>query len=188
MEKEKGNAQDGVSAGLITRPSISDQLHPKGRFEIQCFDKYGNLKWEEVIDNVVVTVGKNSMLDKFLDLGAAHSAIHMGLKGTGTAVIADTMASHASWSEVGLANAPTYTGNRKVPAFSAASAGSKATSAAGAYAITSSGTVAGCFIVLSGSATIDNTTGTLLSAGDFTGGSKTVANGDTLNVSYSLAL
>ena len=83
-------------------------------------------------------------------------------------------------------NAPTYTAPRKTPSFSAAAAGSKATSAAVSFAITGSGTVAGCFINLGGSSTIDNTTGTLFSAGDFTGGSKTVANLDTLNVTYTL--
>jgi hypothetical protein len=51
--------------------------------------------------------------------------------------------------------------------------------------MTGSGTIAGCFINLSGSATIDNTTGVLFSAGDFTAGSKTVTSGDTLSVSYS---
>jgi hypothetical protein len=48
-----------------------------------------------------------------------------------------------------------------------------------------SGTVAGCFINVGGSATKDNTTGTLFSAGDFTAGSKTVTSGDTLSVTYS---
>lgn len=36
-----------------------------------------------------------------------------------------------------------------------------------------------------GSATQDNTTGILFSAGDFTAGSKTVTSGDTLSVSYT---
>jgi hypothetical protein len=45
--------------------------------------------------------------------------------------------------------------------------------------------VAGCFININGSATIDNTTGTLYSAGSFTGGNKTVASSDVLNVTYS---
>lgn len=185
---DKLTANDGISAGLITGSGDAERLNVMGKYIVQCFDSEGNLKWEDEIINLVTTIGKNSLIDKFLDLSSAHTNIFMGLKGTGTAVIADTMSSHASWNEVGTANAPTYTSPRKTPAFSAASSGSKATSAASSFAITSSGTVAGCFIVMSGTSAIDNTTGTLFSAGDFTGGNKTVANGDTLNVSYSLAV
>ena len=86
---------------------------------------------------------------------------------------------------MGLANAPVYTGNRQAPTFSAASAGVKTTSAALTFAMTSSGTVAGCFINVGGSVTKDDTTGTLFSAGDFTAGSKGVTSGDTLSVTYS---
>jgi hypothetical protein len=111
----------------------------------------------------------------------------MGLKGTGTADVADTQASHASWDEVGLANAPTYSGDRKTPSFSAAAAGSKTTSSASTFSITSTGTVAGCFINIGGSATIDDTTGTLFSAGDFSS-SKAVVNGDTIAVTYTATL
>jgi hypothetical protein len=114
----------------------------------------------------------------------AVGAVVMGLKGTGTALVTDTQASH-TWLEVGLANAPTYSGTRKTPVFSAAVAGAKTTSAAVVFTMTGSGTVAGCFINLGGSATIDNTTGVLFSAGDFTAGSKTVTSGDTLSVSYT---
>ena len=53
------------------------------------------------------------------------------------------------------------------------------------FAITSSGTIAGCFINLGGSATIDTTTGVLFSVGDFSAGNKVVSNGDTLSVTYS---
>jgi hypothetical protein len=88
--------------------------------------------------------------------------------------------------EVGGANAPTYSGTRKTPAFGTASGGTITTSSAVVFSITSSGTVAGCFINVGGAATIDSTTGTLFSAGDFTAGSKTVSNGDTLSVTYSL--
>lgn len=188
MEHDKLNSAETMGAALITRPSMFEELFLAGHYVVECFGADGQLKWKDTIENLVTTVGKNDFLDKYLGGSAYTQTVVMGLKGTGTAVIADTQASHASWSEVGLANAPTYTGNRKVPAFSAASAGSKATSAAVSFAITSSGTVAGCFINNGGSTTIDNTTGILFSAGDFTGGNKTVANGDTLNVSYSLAV
>jgi len=145
-------------------------------------------KWADTINNLMTTVGKNLTLDTILAGSGFTATVVMGLKGTGSAAAGDTQASHAGWSEVGGANAPVYTGNRKTPSFSAASAGSKATSAAVAFAITSAGTAAGCFININGSATKDNTTGTLLTAGDFAGGNKVVDNGDTLNVSYSLGL
>jgi hypothetical protein len=117
-------------------------------------------------------------------------AIVMGLKGTGTAAYADTQSSHATWLEVGNANAPTYSGTRKTPTFSAATSANPsvlATSAAVTFSMTSSGTVAGAFINVGGSSAIDNTTGVLFSAGDFTAGSKVVASGDTINVSYTLS-
>jgi hypothetical protein len=142
-------------------------------------------KWSDVVCNLVTTVGKNLALDTILAGSSYTAAVVMGLKGTGTALAADTQSSHGSWSEVGGTNAPAYSGTRKTPAWSSASAGSKATSSASSFTFTSGGTVAGCFLNLAGSATIDNTTGTLYSAGDFTGGNKTVASSDVLNVSYT---
>jgi hypothetical protein len=143
-------------------------------------------KWADAIQNLVTTVGKNDLLAKYL-LGAAYTqSFRMGLKGTGTAVIGDTQASHAGWLEQGLANAPTYTGPRKSVTMGTPSAGSSA-SPTQSFAITSAGTVYGCFTNNGGSATIDDGTGILFSAGDFSGGSKAVANGDTLNVSYTLS-
>ena len=55
------------------------------------------------------------------------------------------------------------------------------------FSFTSGGTVAGAFVNCNGSATQDNTTGTLFSAGDFSA-SKTVANGETLTVTYQVAM
>jgi hypothetical protein len=135
----------------------------------------------------VTTVGKNDLLDKYLKGSAYTQTFRMGLAGAGTKAVGDTQASHAGWSEVGLANAPTYTGNRKDVTMGSAAAG-VSTSPTQAFAMTSSGTVAGCFTNNGGSATIDNTTGILFSAGDFTAGSKTVTNGDTINVTYSLTV
>jgi hypothetical protein len=149
-------------------------------------------KWAEDCPNVVTTVGKNYALDGYLQTAVTIVGPYMGLinANASAAVIGDTMASHAGWLEVGNANAPTYTSPRKTCAWSAAAAGSKALSSALSFSILSSGTVGGCFIVLSTSAvsTIDSTAGTLYSAGAFTGGSKTVSNGDTLSVSYTASL
>lgn len=143
-----------------------------------------DVAWERVDTNLVTNVGRNDILDKYWRGSGYTQTVVMGLKGTGTVAAADTQASHAGWSEVGLANAPTYTGNRKAVTMNAASSQSSV-SPQQTYAITSTGTVAGMFMNNGGSATIDNTTGTLTSAVDFTGGSQAVNNGDTLLVTYT---
>ena len=184
MSGEKVQISDKCSATIERGSSHSEATSISGYYVVECFDSAGSLKWKDDIHNLVTTVGKNLTMDSVLGNSAA-GAVVMGLKGTGTADVGDTQASHAGWLEVGLANAPTYSGNRKTPSFSAASSGAKTTSSVVVFNITSSGTVAGCFINIGGSATIDNTTGTLFSAGDFTAGSKSVSNGDVLNVSYT---
>lgn len=149
--------------------------------------------WEAVGPNVVATVGKNLALDTFL-AGSSYTVTgpYLGLISSvsySAVAAGDTMASHSGWLEAGNANAPTYTAPRKTAAWSGASSGSKALSAALTYAITGTGTVKGAFMLYGSGAvtTIDNTSGTLLSAGLFTGGDKAVVNTDSLNVSYSLA-
>ena len=183
MHSEKTNMGDACSASVGRGATHDESIELKGTYEIVCQDKFGDIKWVDVINNLVTTVGKDSTMDTMLG-NVAVGAVVMGLKGTGTALVGDTQASH-TWLEVGLANAPTYSGSRKTPVFSAAAAGAKTTSSAVVFTMTGSGTVAGCFINLGGSAIIDNTTGVLYSAGDFTAGSKTVTSGDTLSVTYT---
>ena len=186
MSLDKMTATDQVSAATQYNTTPSDQMAINGYYHAVCYGADGQIKWEAPIENLVTTVGQNLTLDTILGNSAA-GAVVMGLKGTGTAIAADTQASHASWLEVGGTNAPAYSGNRPTPSFSAASAGSKTTSSAVSFSITSTGTVAGCFINIGGSATKDSTTGTLFSAGDFSS-SKAVVNGDTIAVSYTLTL
>jgi hypothetical protein len=190
---ERMSSRDSLSpqahadATVIRGVGAAEGLVPHGYYTVWCVGPDGTEKWRDEIHNLVTTVGKNDFLDKYLGGSSYTQTFRMGLKGTGTAIAADTQASHASWLEVGLANAPTYTGSRKSVAMGSAAAG-VATSPTQSFAMTSSGTVAGCFTNNGGSATIDNTTGILFSAGDFTGGNKIVANLDTINVTYSLSI
>lgn len=178
---------------MLLRPH-RETLDFHGRYFVDLFDKDGNFKWSDTIENLVTTVGKNQVLDAAL-AGSAYTVTgpFMGLiSSVGYSAIsaADTMASHAGWTEAGNANAPQYSGTRKTSVFSAASAGSKALSAALAFTFTSVGTIKGVFQNFGSAATnaIDGTVGTLMSAGLFTGGDRIVAIADVANVSWSLGV
>ncbi len=103
--------------------------------------------------------------------------------------IADTMASHGNWDEAGNAHAPTFAA-RLTPSFSSAASGSKTTSSAVSFTMTGAGTLEGCFLVYGAGAvaTIDNTSGTLFSAGAFTGGAQVVASGNIVAVTYTISI
>jgi hypothetical protein len=186
MSLDKMTATDQVAAITKYNTTPTDAMAIEGYYHAVCYSIDGFIKWEEPIENLVVTVGKNLTLDTILGNSAA-GAVVMGLMGTGTVAATDTQASHPGWLEVGGTNAPAYSGNRPTPSFASAAAASKATSSAVSFSMTSTGTVAGCFINIGGSATKDSTTGTLFSAGDFSS-SKAVVNGDTIAVTYTLTL
>jgi len=194
MQSEKGNAKENMDATVIRNSGNNEMAEAHGVFTAQCFDKDGNLKWEDTFPNVVTTLGKNLALDTYL-AGSGYTVVgpFMGLISSvsySAVAAADTMSSHAGWLEAGTANAPTYTGPRKTAAWAAAAAGSKALSADLSFAITGTGTVKGCFLVYGTGAvsTIDNTSGTLYSAGLFSGGDKAVINTDILQISYTASL
>lgn len=179
---DRVNARDGADASVIRGGGLAELLNPKGQYEVVCIGPDGREKWRDTIENLVTTVGKNDLLDKYLKGSSYTQTIRMGLKGAGSAAAGDTQASHAGWSEL-----TDYTGNRKDVTMGSASGGSSV-SPAQAFAITGTMTVAGCFINNGGSATKGDTTGVLFSAGDFSGGNKSVASGDTLNITYTLSV
>ena len=189
MSDEIMGMGDSVEATVTRNAGNTDFFGLEGVYTADCYDAEGNLKWSDIIENLTTNVGRQNLLNSYF-ANTGGGAIVMGLKGTGTAAYGDTQSSHGTWLEVGGANAPTYSGTRKTPAFSAATSANPSvltTSTAVVFTMTGSGTVAGAFINVGGSSTIDNTTGVLFSAGDFTAGSKTVTSGDTINVTYTLS-
>lgn len=184
---------DFISATLLKMAGMGEGSKVKGRYRFRCYDKNGVLKWEDTIDNLVTTVGKNLELDTLL-AGSAYSVTgpYMGLSGAETTgpAVGDTMASHAGWTEAGPTQTPDYSGTRKTAVFNAAAAGVKDLSADLSFTFTEGGTVYGAFIVLGTGATSakENTGGVLYSIGDFTGGDKTVANTDVLNIDWQVTL
>lgn len=191
---ESANAAHVAAAFVGRGAGLSEGANAQGNYIVECRGPDGNLKWRDEFPNVVATVGKNFMLDQAL-AGSGYTVVgpYIGLISSvsWSAVAAgDTMASHAGWTEAGATNAPTYTAPRKTATWAAASAGTKALSSTATFAMTGTGTVKGAFMVYgtNASTAIDNTLGTLYSAGTFSNGDKGVGNGDSLYVTYNTNL
>ena len=200
---ELSNFGDSSVASVTRASDGQETLGIQGHYMVKCYDKDGNLKWEDIAPNLVNAVGKQALFDYYFGAtgtggGTSAGANYLGLVGSSSSTVvyvaSDTISSHTGWIEVGGSNAPAYTGNRQSPSWSAATSGGTTptnittkTASALTFSMTSGGTVFGCFINsgATASATKDTTTGILYSAGSFTGGSKIVANGDSLAVTYT---
>ena len=192
--KDQLNAVESANMSIASVAGMSESAQAEGVYTFKCFEYEGGpLLWEQTIDNVVCTLGKNLMLQTALT-GSAYTVTgpYMGLISSVsyTAVAAaDTMTSHTGWTEAGSTNAPTFAA-RVAPAFGTASAGALATSSATSFTMTGAGTLVGAFITYGTGAvtTLMSTAGTLLSAGAFTGGNQPVNSGNVVQVTYSLSL
>jgi hypothetical protein len=203
MSKELSNFGDSSVATVTRATDGQETLGIQGHYMVKCYDKDGNLKWEDIAPNLVNAVGKQALFDYYFGAtgtggGTSAGANYLGLVGSSSSTVvyvaSDTISSHTGWIEVGGSNAPAYTGNRQAPSWLAATSGGTTptnittkTATALTFSMTSGGTIFGCFINsgASASATKDTTTGILYSAGSFTGGSKIVSNGDSLAVTYT---
>jgi len=189
MFNEKANSADSMAAGLVAKTGFGESAKGGGVFHVQCFDKEGNLKWEDQMHNLVVNQGLQNMNTQYFKGSAYTASFFLGLiTGPGsstTYAAADTLASHAGWTEF-----TNYSGTRKTVTFGTATTadpsviGNSASPAQ--FSITSSGgTVAGAFLC-----NVDSgTSGILFSEADFQSpGDRVVVSGDTLNVTYTFSL
>lgn len=152
-------------------------LKMKSFYRFECLDRNGKLRWIEEIENLVTNEGLNDLLSKYFKGSSYTAAFFLGLKGAGLPAAADTLASHAGWTEV-----TAYTGSRQAVTLGTVSGQSVSNSGAvNAFAITGSATVAGGFLCT----VATGTSGILYGVADF-GTSRSVINGDTLNVTCSL--
>lgn len=148
-------------------------------FEVECFDKDGNLKWTDTIKNLVVDEGLDDALEQYFK-GSGYTAAHyVGLTdGTPTVADADTMASHAGWAEV-VAYDEAVRQTLTLGAVSGQSVDNSASKAV--FTISANATtIGGAFI--STDDTRGGSTGTLYGGGAFTAGDKTIDDDDVLNV------
>jgi len=172
-----------VSASIETRKDTSHGVGLVNHYHLEAFDSEGNLKWEEKFSNLVVDVGLDDLLDKYLKGSAYTAAFYVGITdSTPTVVAADTMASHAGWTEVIAYDEVT----RPVLTLGTVTTQSVDNSASVAVFTVNAGstTIGGAFV--STDNTKSGTTGTLYSAGSFTGGDKILDASDILNVTVTL--
>lgn len=165
-----------VSHTLKDKMKKVEKIGPYFTYKVECVGADGKVKWTEEYTNLVTTVGKTDIIDKYFKGSAYTAGWYLGLKGAGAAAVGDTLASHAGWAEVNP-----YTGNRLGITFGTTSGGSN-TATVVSYACTSGATVAGAFVCTAAT----GTSGTLYSAGDYAA-SRVVISGDTLNTTLTVS-
>ena len=190
MTTEKLKATDTVSSGLTCNTKTGEDAKATGLFEIKCHDKDGNLKWEAQSKNLVVNVGLAYMAGTALTSVAQITTWYVGLYGaasSNTPAAADTMTSHAGWTEVVAYSNVTRVAATFVTATTANPSVVTNSASPATFNINGTTTVGGAFLT-SGSAK-SGTAGTLFSAADFgSPGDRNVVNSDTLSVTYTFSL
>lgn len=154
----------------------------RNNYHVECFAPDGSLKWSEDIYNLVANVGLDDVLDKYFKGSTYTAAFYVGLtQGSPSFAAANTMSSHAGWTE----DENYSEGVRQTLTLGTVSGQSVSNSASKAtFSINGSATVGGAFVTTS--STKGGTTGTLYGGAAFSGGNRTVANGDTVTVTITL--
>ena len=180
------NMQDKAHAVAAIRRAISGGGAIQGDWKLTARKADGSLKWEDTISNLVTNEGLNHLLDVTLSAATQITTWYVGLiSGTPTVDATDVMNSHSGWTEVVAYDESvrqTWT-DGGVSSQSVSNSASVATITCS----TNSTTVGGAF--LTSVSTKSGTTGVLYSAGAFTGGNKSLDDGDTLEVTatYTMA-
>ncbi len=183
---ERADGSYDVPGIQLDLSGLTGGIQAGGYFVVECFDKDGNLKWEDTAENGVTNNALNDILNVYLRGTAQTANWYLGLVDnanyTGFAA-ADTMTSHTGWVE----NIQ-YSGTNR-PQWTAAAAANQGvtntTTVNFAMTPTSGATIRGIF--LTSDNTLNGTAGNLFATAAFSGGTQTVNNGDTLKVTYTVS-
>lgn len=185
--KNAAQSTERVAATKEAGAKYREGLVGGGVFTVTCYDKDGNLKWEDKAKNLVVNVGLQDMNTKYFKGVTYTAAWYLGIvdnAGFSAYAAADTLASHTGWTEF-----TGYTGDRKAVTFGTATTADPSVidnnASQASFSITGTATVRGAFL-----ASVDTgTSGVLFSEADFESpGNRSVVSGDTLNVKYEFSL
>ena len=97
-ERVKTAESSVVSIGKLN--GIADAIRAEGVYHFTCYDEFGNLKWEDDVENVVTNVGKNALLDNgFNGSGFTQVGPYMGLiSSAGWTNLATTLSALVSYT------------------------------------------------------------------------------------------
>jgi hypothetical protein len=190
MLQVKAKAGEVVSASVGQNSGASECARGGGIYTIQCIGADGKLKWEASSHNLIVNVGLKDMNDKYFTGSAYTATWYLGIYGAAASnnpVAADTMASHAGWTEVTDYSQAT----RPQAVFAAATTADPSvitnSASVAVFSMNATTTVGGAF--LTSDNTKGGTSGILFSASDFAApGDRSVVSGDTLNLTYTFSL
>jgi hypothetical protein len=186
--KVQAKTSDTFTCALVTSPTMAESFRAAGRFLVQCYDKNGLLKWQDLTHNLVVNQGLQDMNTQYFKGSVYTAAFYLGLitgPGAGvTLAAADTLASKA-WTEF-----TNYSGARPAVTFGTATTADPSvlnnSGAPSQFSITGAGGVVGGAFLCTVSS---GTSGILFSENTFNSpGDRTVVSGDTLNVTYEFSL
>ena len=190
MQVEKLSVEDKVSSALNKTMKSGDFARATGKYKIECLDAQGNVKWALEPSNLVVNQGLQDMNTKYFTGSAYTATWYIGLYGAASAnnpVAGDTAASHGGFTEV----VPYSNATRPACTFGTATTADPSvisnSASPAAFSINATSTVGGAFLISDN--TKSGSAGVLFSASDFAApGDRTVASGDTLNVTYTFSL
>jgi hypothetical protein len=174
---QRCGVKDKAECSVKARAGMRSGLKIGGVFDVVCRDADGNIKWHDSVHNIWVNSGLGDLLDVYFKGATQDSTWFVGL-------YTDSSPS-ATWTATSdLTEFTSYSGTRK--AYTPGSITGTTTkqmdnsSNKASFSITGSGTVYGAFLckLTSGAASI-------ACAANF-GSARTVASGDTVEVTYTL--
>lgn len=190
MQLETASGVDKVSSAITKTIESGDSARAHGQYSLECRDSAGNLKWVMDGKNLVVNQGLQDMNTQYFK-GVSYSATwYIGLYGAASSnnpTATDTAASHPGFTEI----VPYSNATRPAASFGTATTADPSvisnSGSPAAFTINGTAVVGGAFLISDN--TKSGTAGVLFSASDFAApGDRTVASGDTLNVTYTFSL